>query len=288
MRSGAKATRPRGPNTWQWASTVTGGSPKAGLDGLGHQSSQSGLLGEGASCESPRGRPRSEGPEDVRAAAVRRVPDRGGGESGSVDGGAGAVRTLAGGYVWCPAGDVCGSVEVAEPGGLERFAHSVHVEAEFPRGEPPPFARFVGLPRRAASVTAVSRSAGTTTTPSASAATTSPGRTTALAHTTGMLTDPRVALTVPLELTARLNTGKSISRSVSASRQPPSMTRPTAPCARIEVASRSPKNPSSHSVVQAATRTSPGLSCSAATCNIQLSPGWRSTVTAVPQNLAPG
>ena len=42
------------------------------------------------------------------------------------------------------------------------------------------------------------------------------------------------------------------------------------------------------STVQAATTTSPGWICSAATCIIQLSPGCSSTVTAVPQICAPG
>ena len=63
---------------------------------------------------------------------------------------------------------------------------------------------------------------------------------------------------------------------------------PLAPRARNEVASSSPKKPSSLSVVQAATTTSPACSCSAATCSIQLSPGCSSTVTAVPQTCAPG
>ena len=50
----------------------------------------------------------------------------------------------------------------------------------------------------------------------------------------------------------------------------------------------SPKKPSKLSVVQAATTTSPGRSCSATTCIIQLSPGCSSTVTAVPQRAARG
>jgi hypothetical protein len=44
--------------------------------------------------------------------------------------------------------------------------------------------------------------AGTTTTPSSSAITTSPGLTSAPAQTTGMLTEPSVALIVPFELMA--------------------------------------------------------------------------------------
>ena len=39
--------------------------------------------------------------------------------------------------------------------------------------------------------------------------------------------------------------------------------------------------------VTAATTTSPGRICSAATCSIQLSPGCSSTVTAVPDTCAP-
>ena len=65
------------------------------------------------------------------------------------------------------------------------------------------------------------------------------------------------------------------------------MIKPLAPRAWKDVASRSPKKPSLLSVVQAATTTSPGCICSAATCIIQLSPGCSSTVTAVPQILAP-
>ena len=129
--------------------------------------------------------------------------------------------------------------------------------------------------------------AGTTTTPSSSASTTSPGFTSAPAQITGMFTDPSVALTVPLALIARENTGNCIAVRSLTSRTPPSITSPLAPRARKLVASRSPKNPSSLSVVQAATTTSPSRNCSAATCSIQLSPGCSSTVTAVPHRWAP-
>jgi hypothetical protein len=76
--------------------------------------------------------------------------------------------------------------------------------------------------------------AGTTTTAS-------PGLTTAPAHTTGTLTEPIVALIVPLALTHLLHTGKPISVSTFTSRTPASMMRPRAPRALNEVTSRSPK-----------------------------------------------
>ena len=131
--------------------------------------------------------------------------------------------------------------------------------------------------------------AGTTTTPSTSATTTSPGRTSAFAQTTGTLTEPRVALTVPLALIAREKTGKSICSRSATSRTPPSMTRPRQPRARNDVASSSPKKPSSLSVgARRRRRRRRRWICSAATCIIQLSPGWSSTVTAGPQSCAPG
>jgi hypothetical protein len=61
------------------------------------------------------------------------------------------------------------------------------------------------------------------------------------AHTTGMLTEPSVALIVPLLLMALLHTGKPISVSVFTSRTPASMTSARAPRAMKLVASRSPK-----------------------------------------------
>ena len=123
--------------------------------------------------------------------------------------------------------------------------------------------------------------------PSSSATTTSPALTRAPAQTTGTFTEPSVALIVPLALIALLHTGKPIAVRSFTSRTPPSMTRPRAPRALKLVASRSPKKPSLHSAVTAATTMSPGRICSAATCIIQLSPGCSSTVTAVPQTCAP-
>jgi hypothetical protein len=61
------------------------------------------------------------------------------------------------------------------------------------------------------------------------------------AQTTGTLTDPRVALTVPWADTAFDQTGKPILVRSSTSRTPASMTRPRQPRAMAEVASRSPK-----------------------------------------------
>src|SRR5699024_12871479 len=131
------------------------------------------------------------------------------------------------------------------------------------------------------------RSADTTTTPAASPTTTSPGVTTAVATVTEVLTDAGLSLTVPRAWLAAANAGTSIFCSSAISRTPPSITRPTPPRARKEVANKSPKKPASDVVVQAATTTSPSCNCSAATCIIQLSPGCSRTVTAGPQSLAP-
>ena len=78
------------------------------------------------------------------------------------------------------------------------------------------------------------------------------------AQTTGMLTEPSVALIVPLLLMPLLQTGKFISLSVLTSRTPPSMTRARAPRAWNEVANKSPKKPSQLSALSAATTMSPG------------------------------
>ena len=84
--------------------------------------------------------------------------------------------------------------------------------------------------------------AGTTTTPSSSATTTSPGLTSAPAHTTRTLTEPSVALIVPLALMALLHTGNCIAVRSLTSRQPPSMTSALARRARgSSWRSRSPK-----------------------------------------------
>ncbi|MOA40911.1 hypothetical protein D3C78_1628290 [compost metagenome] len=56
-----------------------------------------------------------------------------------------------------------------------------------------------------------------------------------------MLTEPKVALIVPLDEIARLQTGKFISCSVFTSRTPASMISARAPRAWKLVASRSPK-----------------------------------------------
>jgi hypothetical protein len=87
---------------------------------------------------------------------------------------------------------------------------------------------------------------------------------------------------------ARDQTGKRISVKVLTSRQPASMTSPTTPHTVTEVASRSPNMPSVLSEVHATSSTSPLRHCSIATCSIQLSPGWASTVTALPAICAPG
>ena len=140
----------------------------------------------------------------------------------------------------------------------------------------------------AAAATSAALARGMTTTPSSSATITSPGLTSAPAHTTAIFTEPMVAFTVPLAEMALGQTGKPILRRTPTSRQPASMISPRAPRAWNDVASKSPNMPSSLSALSATTTTSPGLICSAATCSIQLSPGWASTVTALPQHAAPG
>ena len=79
------------------------------------------------------------------------------------------------------------------------------------------------------------------------------------AQTTGTLTEPSVAFTVPLAEIAFDHTGKPISRSDLASRTPASMTSALTPRAISEVASRSPNMPSVLSAEQPTTRMSPGL-----------------------------
>src|SRR6478752_1045728 len=140
------------------------------------------------------------------------------------------------------------------------------------------------VPRRATSA-ACFRS--TTTTPSSSATITSPGLMLTPAHTTGTLTEPTLALTVPLAEIARDHTGNFISLISAASRQPMSRITPFAPSALSEVASSSPKPPSLFSLEQATTRMSPFFSTSQATWIIQLSPGWQSAVIALPAMRAP-
>src|SRR5215470_14010870 len=155
------------------------------------------------------------------------------------------------------------------------FARRARLAASFFSRSSPAFATLAASSR------------GTTTTPSSSATTTSPGLTLTPAQTTGKFTEPRLALTVPLAEMARDHTGNFISVIGAASRQPRSRITPRAPRALTEVASSSPKPPSVFSLEQATTRTSPGFSTSQATWIIQLSPGWHSTVTALPATLAP-
>src|SRR5271166_4246661 len=210
LRSGAYGNSAPGPNTWQCASTLPGGTRKRGLLGPSYQSSQPLVF--------------SNGPLTGLAAAVMGGPQstyfRPAFSSGS--------RIL---YMSRP----------RTP------------EASFARLSP-------SLASRAAAAATVfsAQAFGTTTTPSSSATIASPGLTSAPAQTTGMLTEPSVAFTVPLALTHLLQTGKPISVSVLTSRTPASMTSARAPRALNEVASRSPKKPSVHSAVIAATTMSPG------------------------------
>src|SRR5690606_21455798 len=113
-----------------------------------------------------------------------------------------------------------------------------------PRSPPatrPRLAPPLAPPWRGASRVAAARSRGTQTTPSSSATITSPGVTHMPAQTTGMFTEPSVALIVPLALIALLHTGNCISCSVFTSRTPASITSARAPRAWKLVASRSPK-----------------------------------------------
>ena len=106
--------------------------------------------------------------------------------------------------------------------------------------------------------------------------------------TTGTLTAPAVAFTVPCALTARDQAGKPISRSSATSRTPLPSTTPRTPRCASAVANSSPNSPSVDGELVATTRTSPGRHCSTATWIIRLSPGQHSTVTAVPPIRAPG
>src|SRR5258708_12046086 len=102
------------------------------------------------------------------------------------------------------------------------------------------------------------------------------------AQTTGTLTAPSVAFTVPLAEIALDHTGKPISRSDFTSRHPASITRPVTPRAISEVASRSPNIPSVLSVVHPTTRISPGPHCSTATRITQLPPASPPPLTPAP------
>ena len=102
-----------------------------------------------------------------------------------------------------------------------------------------------------------------------------------------MLTEPKVAFTVPLDEIARAQIGNPISLSTATSRQPASRMTPFTPRAFSDVAMRSPIMPSVLSVVQPSTTISPGWHCSIATWIIQLSQGATETVTAEPEMRAP-
>src|SRR5262245_54850291 len=130
-------------------------------------------------------------------------------------------------------------------------------------------------------------SRGTATTPSSSAQITSPGEITIPPSTTGTLTDPAVALTVPWHETWRDHTGKPSWRSSAVSRTPASTTSARTPRAITEVASSSPNMPCEDGAVLVTTRTSPSSHTSTAAWIIRLSPGWLDTVTAVPATRTP-
>ena len=100
-----------------------------------------------------------------------------------------------------------------------------------------------------------------------------PGRTVCPPSTTGTLTAPAVAFTVPCALTARDQTGNRISRRSATSRTPQPSTTPRTPRRWSAVANSSPNSPSVDGEFVATTRTSPGRHCSTATWIIRLSPG---------------
>ena len=99
------------------------------------------------------------------------------------------------------------SIDVFQAGLFQALAHFVVIQAQHAGGEDCALGAFVGFARLRGVGHLLAIAAGTTTTPSISATTTSPGLTCAPAHTTGIFTDPNVALMVPLALIARLNTG---------------------------------------------------------------------------------
>jgi hypothetical protein len=87
-----------------------------------------------------------------------------------------------------------------------------------------------------------------------------------------MLTEPSVDFTVPLAEIARDQTGNFMSASVRDVAAPASMTNPRPPLALSDVASRIAEHAVGIVAVTATTSTSPGRTCSIATCSIQLSP----------------
>ena len=120
----------------------------------------------------------------------------------------------------------------------ERLAHPVHVEAEHAGRELGALLALVRLAlrrRRRASAPASARGHARRRRRRRRRSR-RPGCTSAPAQTTGMLTEPSVALTVPLALIAWLQTGKPISVSALTSRTPPSMTS-AARAARLEATS---------------------------------------------------
>ncbi len=108
------------------------------------------------------------------------------------------------------------------------------------------------------------------------------------ARTTGTLTAPGVAFTVPWAHTALDQTGNRISVRSRTSRQPASMTSARVPRRRSEVANNSPNMPSVEALLNPTTNRSPASINSTATWIIQLSPGGARAVTALPATRAPG
>ena len=97
------------------------------------------------------------------------------------------------------------------PCAAARACRTCRVRGRRPRDARASCSSLASRATAASSVFAAS-AAGTTTTPSSSATMTSPGVTSAPAQTTGTLTEPSVAFTVPRADTALLQTGNCISR----------------------------------------------------------------------------
>ena len=143
----------------------------------------------------------------------------------------------------------------------------------------PPAAALSSAQRRLAT--------GTTTTPSSSAHDDVAGRHDPRPSTTGTLTDPALAFTVPWHETCCDPHGEAhLAQLGGMSRTPASMTRARTPGhqrRRQQVA----EHPVCEGEVVVTTSTSPARHTSTAAWIIRLSPGWHDTVTAEPASRAP-
>ena len=144
----------------------------------------------------------------------------------------------------------------------EPLPHVIHIETRSRPDTSPEYA----LSSRASDFFATESNSclRTTTTPSSSPIIRSLGLITWSPQTTGTLTSPRVALTVPRADASTEDGDIHLPRSAK-SRTPESITSPAILLACIRVASRSPKYPQSDRELTATTITSPGSHCSIAT-----------------------